>query len=340
MPRHISDWPEQWINRFEEFRSFGPKDVEKLLDDELPERMDRLGDCRAVFPQFAAELFRDDLAEWQTRKAFGASSPLMEYEGRWLFLCGGELKALAMICAGFWATSPMTGENNFWTPEILSRLAGLRICILFDDDKEGRRFRDATISALLGSALEMRAITLGVKQNGVKLDANDVSATFGSDGLKNKIEMLLEKATPIDAEEWGATHPHTCDTGKPGTLSSDLNALDTEYAEECYAGLSRTDRNRQYENYLEQYPPAISGDGGHRTLLLAVAHRHGFGVSIHDALNCLREYNARCDPPWSANEIQRKLASAKPLAAFPPGSRLRDRLTDDEMMEVVFTPKS
>jgi len=313
LPKYICDWAEPWIDRFEGFRSVGAKSVEAS--------------------------FRDDLAEWQARKSFGAANALVEYDGRWLFLCGGELKALAMICAGFWATAPMTGENNFWTPEILSRLADLRICILFDEDKQGREFRDATISALLESALEIRAITLGVKQNGVKLDANDVAASGGNQGLTSAVTQLLQAATPINTDEWRKTHPPAYDAKKSGILSEDMDALEIEYRNEYYAGYSRADRHGQYEKYLAHYPPAISGDGGHRTLLLAVAHRHGFAVSIDDAINGIRGYNVRCVPPWSDKEIQRKLETAKPLASFPPGSRLSNQLTDDEMLDVVFTPK-
>ena len=80
-PLDMSQWTEEWIDRFESNR-------------------DR---CSA----FVSEAFRDEFAEWQARKAFGAAIPLTDYDGEWLFLCGGELKALAMLGAGLWATAPM-----------------------------------------------------------------------------------------------------------------------------------------------------------------------------------------------------------------------------------------
>lgn len=55
-------------------------------------------------------------------------------------------------------------------------------------------------------------------------------------------------------------------------------------------------------------PAAISGKGGHNTLLVAatVAYR-GFDLPREVATIVLEEYNTRCVPPWSPSELAHKL---------------------------------
>ena len=82
-------------------------------------------------------------------------------------MCPGELKALAIISTGRAATSITGGENHRWTPGQVARLRGRNIVVVFDDDAAGHSFRDKTIQALRNVALEIRAITFGVKE-GIK----------------------------------------------------------------------------------------------------------------------------------------------------------------------------
>ncbi len=81
----------------------------------------------------------------------------------WLYLLPGELKALAVSGAGRAATSITGGENHRWTPGQIARLAGRKVCIVYDDDPAGHVFRDKTIQALYGAAVEVKAITFGRK---------------------------------------------------------------------------------------------------------------------------------------------------------------------------------
>jgi hypothetical protein len=75
-----------------------------------------------------------------------------------LIVAPGELKALALIDAGYQATSPTAGESKL--PErMLKRLAVLnfsKIFINYDDDPTGRDFRDFMIKSL--SAMGILAI--------------------------------------------------------------------------------------------------------------------------------------------------------------------------------------
>ena len=63
--------------------------------------------------------------------------------------------------------------------------------------------------------------------------------------------------------------------------------------------------------YLAAMPPAIAGQGGHdQTFAAACALVHGFALDPETALALLREYNARCLPPWSERELAYKIISA------------------------------
>lgn len=110
-------------------------------------------------------------------------------------------------------------------------------------------------------------------------------------------------------------------------------ALET-YDSPFYEGVTKDERARRYAAYLRKYESAISGHQGHKTLLLAVAHRHGFGVSAAEALPLLYEFNNRCVPPWSEGELLHKLRDAKPLPAWPAGCRLRETHPQVEDTEV------
>jgi len=111
---------------------------------------------RAGILEFDAKLPRAE-AEAAARLDVGHALP-------WLYLCPGELKALAVIGAGCQATSITAGESHRWTPGFLSRLAGRRLCVVFDDDPAGHRFRDTTIAALRCTASELKAVTFGRKE--------------------------------------------------------------------------------------------------------------------------------------------------------------------------------
>lgn len=68
------------------------------------------------------------------------------------------------------------------------------------------------------------------------------------------------------------------------------------------------DRARRY---LDAMPPAISGQGGHAaTFRAACVLCVGFDLGELDALALLREFNQRCQPPWTERELGHKVADA------------------------------
>lgn len=65
-------------------------------------------------------------------------------------------------------------------------------------------------------------------------------------------------------------------------------------------------------SYLRRIPAAISGQQGHnRTFHAACVLVNGFALSVDEARPLLQEWNTRCDPPWSAAELEHKLKSAE-----------------------------
>ena len=69
---------------------------------------------------------------------------------------------------------------------------------------------------------------------------------------------------------------------------------------------------RRASAYLGAMPAAISGQGGHRaTYAAAVVLVHGFGLTVTEALALLsKEYNPRCQPPWTDQELLHKVTDA------------------------------
>lgn len=63
--------------------------------------------------------------------------------------------------------------------------------------------------------------------------------------------------------------------------------------------------------YLDRCPPAVSGQGGHDAAYrAAVALVHGFCLDFANAMALMTEWNGRCQPPWSDQELHHKVRDA------------------------------
>lgn len=64
-------------------------------------------------------------------------------------------------------------------------------------------------------------------------------------------------------------------------------------------------------HYLAACPPAISNQNGHtQTFIVACALVQGFALSESEALEYLRRYNDRCQPPWEEKDLLYKIQQA------------------------------
>lgn len=74
----------------------------------------------------------------------------------------------------------------------------------------------------------------------------------------------------------------------------------------------RPDAVARAEMYASNYPPAISGQGGHDTTYrLACVLVNGFSLGIDGARPILQSWNMGCQPPWSPRELEHKLKQAE-----------------------------
>jgi len=63
--------------------------------------------------------------------------------------------------------------------------------------------------------------------------------------------------------------------------------------------------------YLAKVPPAVSGQGGHnQTFAAACRVLLGFDLNYDEALPLFQEWNTKCQPPWTARELEHKLQDA------------------------------
>jgi hypothetical protein len=71
---------------------------------------------------------------------------------------------------------------------------------------------------------------------------------------------------------------------------------------------------RRARAYLAKVEPAVSGQGGHNaTFRAACLLVQKFGLTFEQAWPLLKEWNERCEPPWSDAELRHKLKDALKL---------------------------
>lgn len=99
-------------------------------------------------------------------------------------------------------------------------------------------------------------------------------------------------------------------------------AVDVEWPEATLHALAE-----QYRNDARNWEAAVSGRGGHdRTWLLALRGVRHYALPAPVVLSILlSEFNPRCQPPWSEEELRHKVEGAEtadaPIAtAMPPGA--------------------
>jgi hypothetical protein len=74
--------------------------------------------------------------------------------------------------------------------------------------------------------------------------------------------------------------------------------------------------------YVSAQPPAVSGCQGHNNTFRVACYLIGFGLGDTDALDLLREFSARCQPPWTEKELRHKIEDARKAVKLV---RIRER---------------
>ena len=87
---------------------------------------------------------------------------------------------------------------------------------------------------------------------------------------------------------------------------------------ECRVCVSSVERARRY---LARVEPAIAGARGDlHTFRVCCRIVRGFDLTDAQALDVLREWNGRCEPPWTDRELLIKIASANRYGREPRGA--------------------
>jgi hypothetical protein len=63
--------------------------------------------------------------------------------------------------------------------------------------------------------------------------------------------------------------------------------------------------------YVASQPPAVSGCKGHNNTFRVACYLIGFGLNDAEALDLLREFSARCQPPWTEKQLMHKIQDAR-----------------------------
>jgi hypothetical protein len=85
-------------------------------------------------------------------------------------------------------------------------------------------------------------------------------------------------------------------------------------------------RLQRARRYLAVLPPAITGcHGDLHTFRVCCRLVRGFMLDDDQALDLLREWNARCQPPWTDRELADKVTRARRYGREPLGGLLADR---------------
>jgi hypothetical protein len=127
---------------------------------------------------------------------------------------------------------------------------------------------------------------------------------------------------------------------QPHLVTIEYRNVDIRYAPEDFPPVKRIDRWPQTvkqpemrptdvpsieraRRYVASIPPAITGQHGDiRTFRVCCRLARGFALSDEQALSVLAEWNARCQPPWTQEELRDKLRRAARYGREPVGGLL------------------
>jgi len=129
--------------------------------------------------------------------------------------------------------------------------------------------------------------------------------------------MLLGK---FDLIKWMNEHPEAAAFVKPQkTPVKEGRRSEPRTA----AGASRSERRAA--RFMRSIPGAVPGQDGHlRTFVYALILLGNYSLTREEARRVLDEWNAKWEPPWSADELERVLDEAANHPYFqgkPPSAR-------------------
>jgi hypothetical protein len=98
----------------------------------------------------------------------------------------------------------------------------------------------------------------------------------------------------------------------------------------------RSTRINRARAYVAKVPGAVQGDhGDEATFKLCCSVARGFDLTEDEALSVLTPWNASCQPPWSEDELRKKIQSALAHGKEEIGGRLDDGDGDEANVNLV-----
>lgn len=152
-----------------------------------------------------------------------------------------------------------------------------------------------------------------------------ISNTSGIELLGRGRYFVVDDSVTVGRYEW-LTSLATPIARSPGWLLA-LATPRTFEAVPMRRPASTGDVMKRASAYLAKCDAAISGQGGHTTTFVhAMKLVCGLGLDVDQAFWLLaREYNPRCQPPWSLKELRRKVVQAAQRGRMQHGALLAAR---------------
>ena len=118
-----------------------------------------------------------------------------------VWLCPGELKALAIIAAGRPAVAMTCGETADLPDGLADLLRGRPVAVAADDDDAGRKWARKALDTLTAAGLDVRAVDVGLDKAAGLKDIGDLIVSRVQDGkapdeIAAELDAAYERADP------------------------------------------------------------------------------------------------------------------------------------------------
>lgn len=203
------------------------------------------------------------------------------------------------------------------------------LCVVDVDNKEGKK-GDET---LFGLELDGRDFPCTFEQQTPTggrhlVYVTDQPLKQGVDVLGSGIDIrsrggyILGPGSSIDGKVYSQINGHGTLAEAPGWLVDHLGAdrRDRNDIRVPLAGIDPVRARDRAIKWLATAPVAIQGEAGDLTTFKVAAQLKDFGCDHDMTLGLMSFWNELCEPPWSVEELQDKVAHAFRYGASAPGS--------------------
>ncbi len=141
-----------------------------------------------------------------------------------VWLCGGELRALAAVSAGLPAVGWTAGETTMQLPPaLLDRLRNRTVGIVPDNDDTGRNWANAVAAQLAAVGIDVRIVDLGLQNPhddlGDWLVEQQIQHGNAPADVQAKLQAAIDQTPPVTADE--APHEQSAAATNAGGTNAD-----------------------------------------------------------------------------------------------------------------------